>query len=104
VLPRAIPDFFVWHNTAEALADYFIGFTGALLAAYGLRQQTFKRIAPLNVPHIVTMLRVAGFALIAYAFFGGLIPPPVPFFPGNVLKTLTFERVTGAHPKSFNPS
>jgi signal transduction histidine kinase len=99
VLLRLIPDFFVWHNTAEALAGYFIGFPGGLLAAYGLRQQTFKRIAPLNVPHIVTMLRVAGFALALYAFFGGLIPPPVPFFPGNVLNTVTFERATGVPPE-----
>src|SRR5512136_2963526 len=98
VLLRLIPDFFVWHNTAEALAGYFIGFPGGLLAAYGLRQQTFKRIAPLNVPHIVTMLRVAGFALALYAFFGGLIPPPVPFFPGNVLNTVTFEQATGVPP------
>jgi signal transduction histidine kinase len=99
VLPRVIPDFFVWHNTAEALADYFIGFTGALLAAYGLRQQTFRRIAPLNVPHIVVMLRVAGIALVLYAFFGGLIPPPVPFLPGNVLNTVTFEQATGVPPE-----
>jgi signal transduction histidine kinase len=99
VLPRVIVDFSVWHNTSEALAGYFIGFPGGLLAAYGLRQQTFRRIAPLNVPHIVTMLRVAGFALIAYAIFGGLIPPPVPFFPGNVLNTVTFERATGVPPE-----
>ena len=95
VLLRQVNDFAVWHNTSEALAGYFIGFPGGLLAAYGLRQQTFKRIVPLNVPHIVTMLRVAGFALIAYAIFGGLIPPPVPFFPGNILNTVTFEQVTG---------
>ena len=99
VLPRLIADFSVWHNTSEALAGYFIGFPGGLLAAYGLRQQTFKRITPLNVPHIVTMLRVAGIALIIYAFFGGLIPPPVPFFPGNVLNTVTFEQATGVPPE-----
>jgi signal transduction histidine kinase len=95
VLLRLIPDFFVWHNTAEALAGYFIGFPGGLLAAYGLRQQTFKRIAPLNVPHIVTMLRVAGIALALYAFFGGLIPPPVPFFPGNAFNSVTFAQLVG---------
>jgi len=85
----------VWHNTAEALAGYFIGFPGGLLAAYGLRQQTFKRIAPLNVPHIVTMLRVAGIALALYAFFGGLIPPPVPFFPGSAFNSVTFAQLVG---------
>ncbi len=96
VLLRTIADFPVWHNTSEALAGYFIGFPGGLLAAYGLRQQTFKRIAPLNVPHIVTTLRVAGFALIAYAVFGGFIPPPVPFVPGNVLNAVTFEQAVSA--------
>ncbi len=95
VLPRVIADFSVWHNTSEALAGYFIGFPGGLLAAYGLRQQTFKRIAPLNVPHIVTMLRVAGIALAVYAVFGGLIPPTVPYFPGRVLNTQAFEQATG---------
>lgn len=101
VLPRTTLDFFVWHNTAEALAGYFIGFPGGLLAAYGLRQQTFKRIAPLNVPHIVMMLRVAGVALVLYAVFGGLIPPPVPFFPGSVLNSVTFEQATGIPPETI---
>jgi signal transduction histidine kinase len=89
-------DLTAWHHAANALARYFIGFPGALLAAYGLRQQTFRRIAPLNVPHIVNTLRVAGVSLALYAVFGGLIPPPVPFFPGNLLNSDTFEQAVGA--------
>lgn len=101
IVPRLTPDLLDWHEISEALARYCIGFPGALLAAYGLRQQTFRRIAPLNVPHIVNMLRVAGTALTLYAFFGGLIPSPVPFFPGNILNTVTFEQALGVPPSVF---
>lgn len=100
VLPLS-PDLVTWHHTSNALARYFIGFTGGLLAAYGLRQQTFRRIAPLHVPHIVKTLRVAGVALALYAIFGGLIPPPVSFFPGNMLNVDTFEQIFSVPPLVF---
>ena len=95
VLPRLTIDPLEWHNTTEALARYFLIFPAALLAAYSLRQQTLERISPLDVPRIVNMLRVAGLALALFAVFGGLIPPPVSFFPGNVLNDITFEQVVG---------
>lgn len=91
-LPELLPDFHTWHNTANALARYFIGFPGGLLAAYGLRKHTLYRIVPLRVPHIVKMLRFAGMMLAFYALFGGLIPPPVPFFMGNIINTMNFEQ------------
>ena len=100
-LPRLLADPIAWHNAAEALARYGLGLPGGLLAAYGLRQQAFRRIAPLNVPHIVNMLRVAGLALMMYAFFGGLLPPSVPFFPGNVLNAGAFEQAVGLPPAIF---
>ncbi len=100
VLPL-VPDLQTWHHVANALARYLIGFPGGLLAAYGLRRQTFQRIALLNVPHIVSTLRVAGISLALYAVFGGLIPPPVSFFPGNVLNRLTFEQAFGLPPLIF---
>ncbi len=88
-------DVSVWHDEGSALARYIIGLPGGLAAAYGLRQQTFRRIAPLGVPRIVNMLRVAGIALAVYALFAGLVPPPVPFFPGNWLNSQTFVNVLG---------
>lgn len=97
ILPFA-PDLPTWRNTANALARYFIGFPGGLLAGYGLRQQTYRRIAPLNVPHIVNTLRAAGIALVLYAFLGGLIVPPVSFFPGNVFNSAAFEAALGIPP------
>jgi signal transduction histidine kinase len=71
------------------------------VAAYGLRQQTVRRIAPLDVPHIVNTLRVAGFALAVYAVFGGLIPPPVSFFPGNWINSDTIQQAIGIPPMVF---
>ncbi|MEK7327627.1 MAG: sensor histidine kinase [Chloroflexota bacterium] len=101
-LPRLLPDPHQWHNAANALARYFIGFPGALLAAYSLREQTFRYIAPLNVPHIIATLRIAGVALALYSIFGGLIPPPVPFFPGNILNDSTFVQTLGVPPLVFH--
>jgi signal transduction histidine kinase len=100
-LPALLQDFHTWHNTSDALARYFIGFPGALLAAYALRKHTMLRIAPLNVPHIVKTLRFAGVMLAFYSLFGGLIPPPIPFFPGNLLNTVNFEALFAAPPPVF---
>jgi signal transduction histidine kinase len=94
VLPM-IPDVTTWHHTANALARYGIGLPAGLIAAIGLRRETFHRIAVLQVPHIVRMLRLAGLCLVAYALLAGLVPPPVPFFPGSVLNQITFSHAGG---------
>ncbi len=98
ILPRVIANPIEWHDTTEAIARYLIAFPASLLAGYGLRQQTLQRIAPLNVPRIYNMLRVAGIALALYGVFGGLIPPPAPFFPATVLNEATFEAAFGVPP------
>ena len=97
-LLRWLPSPYEWHASAEALARYFIALPAGLLAAYGLREQTFRHIAPLQVPHIIRTLRVAGVALAAYGVVGGLIPPPVPFFPGNWLNAASVEQWLGVPP------
>ncbi len=90
-----------WNNEADALARYFIGFPGGLLAAYALRAHSLQRIAPLNAPQIVNTLRIAGIALFLYSFFAGLIPPPVTFFPGDWLNSAAFETWIGLPPLVF---
>jgi signal transduction histidine kinase len=94
VLPF-IPDVAVWHHTANALARYGLALPAGIIAAYGLRQETIQRIAPLQVPPIVRTLRLAGLCLATYALLAGLIPPPVPFFPGNLLNEMSFGQVLG---------
>ena len=87
-----IPDFNIWFNTASALARYFIGLPGGLLAAYALRKHTLQRIAPFDVPQIVRALQAAGITMALYALATGLVVAPVNFFPGNWLNTDTFTR------------
>ena len=101
ILPRYVSEVSTWHDLANALARYTIAFPGGLLAAYGLREQTFRQIAPLKAPHIVAMLRTVGIALALFAVLGGLFPPPVPFFPGRWLNANAFERVLGVPPLVF---
>ena len=101
LLVRFVPDFETWRNLADALARYFIGLPGGLIAAFGLRQHTFDRIVPLRVPQIVRWLQFAGVMLVLYALLGGLIPPPIPYFPGNLLNSQTLEQATGAPPPVY---
>ncbi len=91
-LRSSIADFQSWYNSGSALARYFIGLPGGLLAAYALRKHTYQRILPMDVPHIVRSMRRVGFSLAVYAVAAGLLVPPVPFFPGNWLNADTFSR------------
>jgi signal transduction histidine kinase len=96
-----MPDLDLWSRTANALSRYSMGFPGGLLAAYGLRVHAIRRIKPLDVPVIFRTLRVAGISLAIYAILGGLIPPPVDFFPGNIVNAATFTRAVGVPPLVF---
>jgi signal transduction histidine kinase len=94
LLPTA-PDLEIWDRSANALARYFIALPGGLLAAYGLRVHAIRRIKPLNVPIIFQTLQIAGISIGIYAILAGLITPPVPFFPGNLLNTQIFLQTIG---------
>lgn len=101
MIPPEITNERLWRYPSNAFARYFIGFPGGLLAAYGLRQHTLLRIKPLNVPHIVLTLQAAGITLGIYALLSGFIPPPVNFFPGNILNRVTFAEFVGIPPLIF---
>jgi signal transduction histidine kinase len=101
LLPSTISDERIWRYPANALARYFIGLPGGLLAAYGLRHHTMLRIKPLNVPQIVLTLQAAGIGLGIYALLAGLIPPPVNFFPGNIVNRVAFTDFVGIPPLVF---
>jgi signal transduction histidine kinase len=94
-------DFMTWHNAANALARYFLGFPSSLLAAYGLHQHINRWIVPFNIPRIVRPLRLAVAMLVLYAFFSGLVPPPAPFFPASILNSASFADVMVAPPPVF---
>jgi signal transduction histidine kinase len=99
IIPALFPE--EWHTVSNALARYTIGFPGGLLAAYALRKHTLSRIQPLQVPHIMRVLRFAGVMLALYAVFGGLVTPAIPFFPGNIINSVNFENLLLVPPAVF---
>ncbi len=91
VLPGRFPEPSEWQHLADALARYFIGLPGGLVAALGLRRHTYSRIRALDAPHILRNMRRVGVMMGLYALLGGLIVPPIRFFPGNLLNAEAFE-------------
>lgn len=84
-----------WQTLSNIWARYLLGLPGSLLAAYGLRYQAKTNVAPLKIGHIYQTLRFAGGALLAYAFFGGAVVPPMDFFPANFLNYPLFDHSLG---------
>ncbi|MDT8307144.1 MAG: sensor histidine kinase [Anaerolineae bacterium] len=74
-----------WQQWASVLARYGLALPGSLFAAIGLRYQAARQIRPLQLHEIYETLRLAGLALLAYGFFGGIVGPYAPIFPANVL-------------------
>jgi signal transduction histidine kinase len=93
ILLPLIPDRATWSRSANALARYLLAFPGALTAAYALYVVTAEHVAPLGVPHLVRAFRWAGWLLVAYGVFAGLVVPRAPFFPANWLNTPALEGV-----------
>lgn len=84
-----------WYRSASVLARYLLGLPGGMVSAYALRRQAHRHIAPLNLPHIVRTLRLAGLSLAAYGILGGLVGAPAPFWPANHLNQDVFLALTG---------
>jgi signal transduction histidine kinase len=81
----AQPGIGLWQQFASVWSRYLIALPGALLSAWGLRYQAEQQIRPLQLDYIYKMLRTAGLALVAYAFFSGLLVPFADFFPARFL-------------------
>lgn len=81
--------------TANVASRYLLALPGGLLAAAGLRRQTLGAISSMGAPTITSFLRAAGIALVAYGLLAGLLVPPAPFFPANVLNQELVRDVLG---------
>ncbi len=90
-----LPTIESWHLFSNIWARYVLALPGSLLAAYGLRYQAQTHISPLNIGPLYKMLRLAGGALAAYAFFGGIIVPSANFFLASRLNYALFEQTIG---------
>ena len=69
---------------AEAWARYFLCLPGAVLAGVGLFRQA-RQVRAMGLSRIARYLTGAAMAFLVYALFGGLLVPPAPAFPANVL-------------------
>ncbi len=87
-------DIHEWHRLATVAARYSLGFPGAMVAAFGLRREASQLTAPLQLPRIWRMLRVAGIALAGYAVAGGLVVPAAGFFPADRMNEELVLRAT----------
>lgn len=96
-----LPTVATWHLYSNIWARYLLALPGSLLAAYGLREQVQTDIAPLQIGHIYRTLRVAGAALVTYAFFGGMIVPPADFLFANTLNYALLEQTIGVPVQVF---
>ncbi len=79
----------------EIVARYGLALPGGLLAALGLRRQTYRTIGHERLPLVKAHLRVTGGALGLFALFSGLIGPAAPFFPASWFNQDMLLRVTG---------
>jgi signal transduction histidine kinase len=89
------PTFESWHVSSNIWARYLLGLPGSILAAYGLRYQAQHNIAPLKIDNVYQTLRIAGGALIVYAFIGGFTTPNADFFPANTFNNHLFSDTLG---------
>jgi signal transduction histidine kinase len=80
---------------ANVTSRYLLALPGGLLAAAGLRQQAKGAIGAMGVPSIISYLRVAGIALVIYAFLAGLLVPAASFFPANWLNQAFVQDLLG---------
>lgn len=96
-----IKDIHNWHSFAYAVTRYMLCFPGSILSGIGLIRQERIQIEPLKVPKIGSMLKMAAFALFAYAVLAGLIPAKANFFPASLINTDWFTSTFFAPPPVF---
>ncbi len=85
----------LWEIRASIWARYLLGFSGAMLTAFGLREQARQQIGPLNLTGIYNTVRLAGLAFAVYAVLSGLIGPYADFFPARWLNQSLLVRWLG---------
>ncbi|MCL5107681.1 MAG: histidine kinase [Chloroflexi bacterium] len=83
-----------WLINAGILARYFLLLPASILAAHGLVRER-RRLLSLGVPQLASSCSwAAGFFLVS-GIAGGLVVPPAPYPPADLLNYSTFFAVTG---------
>lgn len=81
----------LWADQATLWARYLLGLPGALSSAYGLYLVAQLVEKEHSDRKFFRMLQTAGYALVAYGFFGGLMVSQRPFFPASVINQQALE-------------
>lgn len=88
-------DFESWLATLSIWTRYLVGFPAAVLSAYSLYQLAHTEVIISSGQRIYRKLQIAGFALLAYAIFGGIFVPSADFFPANLINQTLIEQWLG---------
>jgi signal transduction histidine kinase len=75
---------------AEILARYLLAFPGSLLAAFGLRRQSYQTLTPERRAPIRISLRLVEAVTGAFGAFNLILVPPAGFPPAAWINTATF--------------
>ncbi len=82
-------------NEAIVAIRYTFGFWGSLFLGIGLYMYA-KTLKKLNhAKDLRYYFKTGGIVFVAYAFFSGIIVPPVEHFPSNIINTHSFLEFTG---------
>ncbi len=84
----------------EVAYRYGFAFTGALISAWALYIQQ-RELIRLDLTASVPPLRWVGIAVAVYGVAAGLLVPPGPYFPANVINQLAFIEWTGLPVRVF---
>ena len=83
-----------WLINAGILARYFLLLPASLVAAHGLLRERL-RLREMGVPQLASSCSWAAAFFVVSGLAGGLVVPPAPYFPADVLNYSTFFAITG---------
>jgi len=84
-----------WLEAGDVWARYLLALPGALVTCYALNRQA-QEFSRLEVPRLMSVLRLTVLSFAVYAVADGLMVPPANIFPARWLNTEAFFELTGA--------
>ncbi|MFO7255355.1 MAG: sensor histidine kinase [Limnochorda sp.] len=78
-----------WLLLSDVWSRYLLGFTGSILAAWGLAEQR-AQFDEMGLGHLELHLGLGVVAFLIFALSGGLVVPAATFFPANRLNDAAF--------------
>jgi len=83
-----------WLDAGDVWSRYMLALPGAIVSCYALSRQA-QEFSRLEVPRLLSVLRLTVLAFAVYAVADGLMVPPAPMFPARWVNTEAFFQRTG---------